>query len=324
MILPVVASAPRDLRIGNAPHPQIGFDKPRSQEEPFPRMTHPHLAASVLALLAVLTPASAGITIGALRSKPGESVRLVTHSETTGGTIEKTVSGKTSRGTVDVTRDRELIWMFREPAADGTRRGMVRVPKFTTTSKIVLHGKENKLAEQSPLTGKMFSMTKPPKGDWAFELDGSVPLAQISTEIEEMKIYLKRDWFPARELQLGDSWEFDPAWVKKIIERDLDNAQTIGTMTLSQIRNSASNRTAVINVVIHSSGGDFHKDGTETSATIELTGQVIVNLATMLDESLNLKGTITSITDRVSEVSKVILPISLVATKSFVRDGALP
>jgi hypothetical protein len=287
-------------------------------------MQHPYLATPTFFLLALLTPAGAGIVFGPLRGKPGECVRLVTHSETQGGSIEKTVSGKTSRGTLEIIRDRELIWTFREPTADGTRRGMVRVPKMTTTTKTVIRGKEDKTHEPSPLTGKMFAMSKTPKGEWAFQLDGSVPLSQTQAEIEEMKIYLKRDWFPARELQLGDSWEFDPAWVKAIIARDLDKAQTIGTMSLRQIRKSADYQTAVVDIAIHCSGGDFRRDGSEVAASVELTGQVVVNLETMLDESLTLKGTITIATDRVSESSKVVLPISLAATKSFVRDTSLP
>jgi len=287
-------------------------------------MQHLPLTAITLAVAALLTPAGAGITFGPLRAKPGESVRLVTHSETQGGTIEKTVEGKTSRGTIDVTRDRELIWTFRQPTEDGTVRGMVRVPKLTASTKTVINRKAENFAESSPLTGKMFAMTKPPKGEWSFQLDGSVPLTQIKTEIDEMKVYLKRDWYPSHEVKLGDSWEFDPTWIKMIIERNLDKAQTIGTMSLRQIRSSTTNQTAVIDIAIHSSGGDFHKDGTEVIGTVELSGQVVVNLATMLDESLTLKGTVTTTTDRVIESSKMTLPISLVATKSFVRDTSLP
>ena len=282
------------------------------------------VAAAALALLTLLTPAGAGISFGPVRGQPGESVRLVAHSETHGATLEKTVAGKTTRGTIEVIRDRELVWTFREPAADGTLRGMVRVPKLTAASKITINGKTDTINNPSPLTGKMFSMTKPPKGEWSFELDGSVPLSQIQSEIEEMQVYLKRDWYPAREVKLGDSWEFDPTWIKMIIERDLDKAKTIGTMSLRQIRSSATTQTAVIDIAIHSSGGDFRKDGSEVNATVELSGQVVVNLATMLDESLTLKGTITSTTDRVSEITKMTLPISLVATKSFVREAAAP
>ncbi len=148
-----------------------------------------------------------------------------------------------------------------------------------------------------------------------------MPLSQIQTEIEEMQNYLKRDWYPARELKLGNFWEFDTTWIKMIIERDLDKAKTIGTMSLRQIRSSATTPTAVIDIAIHCSGGDFRKDGSQITATVELSGQVVVNLATMLDESLTLKGTITSTTDRVSEITKLTLPISLVATKSFVREA---
>ena len=282
------------------------------------------LATTTFALMALLTPAGAGIVFGPLHGKPGESVRLVTHSQTHGGTIEKTVSGKTSRGSLEIIRDRELIWTFREPAADGTRRSMVRVPKMTTTTKTVIRGKENKTNEASALTGKMFAMSKTAKGDWTFQLDGSVPLSQTQADIEEMQVYLKRDWFPSRELKLGDSWEFDPAWVKTIIERDLDKAQTIGTMSLRQIRNSADHPMAVVDIAIHCAGGDLRNDGSEVAAAVELTGQIVVNLETMLDESLTLKGTISIATDRVSESSKVVLPISLVATKSFVRDTSPP
>jgi len=287
-------------------------------------MTPSPLPAFALSLAALLIPASAGITFGPVHGKPGESVRLITHSETHGGTIEKTLDGKTSRGSIEIIRDRELIWTFRQPAEDGTLRGMVRVPKTTAATKTTIDRKTENLNDVSPLTGKMFAMTKPPKGEWSFQLDGSVPLSETRAEIDSMKVYLKRDWYPTHEVQLGDSWEFDPIWIKMIIERDLDKAQTIGTMSLRQIRRSTSTQTAVIDIAIHSSGGDFHRDGTEVNATVELSGQVIVNLGTMLDESLTLKGTVTTTTDRVSESSKIKLPISLVATKSFIKDTALP
>lgn len=287
-------------------------------------MTRPHLAVSALAFVALLSPASAGITFGPVRAQPGESVRLVTHSETPGGTIERTVIGKTSKGTIAVTRDRELVWIFRSPTADGTRRGMVRVPKLTASSKIVIGGKEEKTTDSSPLTGKMFALSKTPQGEWKFELDGSVPYTRVQSEIEELTVYLKRDWYPTREVNVGDSWEFDPAWVKSIIEKDLSKAQTIGTMKLQQIRRGEKRQVALIDITIRSTGTDFQADGSESDAAIELAGQVTVNLDTMLDETLELKGTITSSSSRPGESTKVKLPIRLTVTKSFIRDGPQP
>lgn len=273
-----------------------------------------------LALAALITPISAGITFGPVRAQPGQSVRLVTHSETNGGTIERTLDDKTTHGTIAITRDRDLIWTFRAPTDDGTKRGMVRVPQLATSTKIVIAGQTEKTTDESPLTGKMFAMSKTLTGDWEFELDGSVPLTRVQNEIEELKVYLRRNWFPARELNVGDSWEFDPAWVKTVIEKDLSKAQTIGTMKLQQIRRSEKRQIAVIDVSIRSTGADFQSDGSESSASVELTGQVIVNLDTMLDESLDLKGTLTTRASQPGQATKVKLPIRLTATKSFIND----
>lgn len=288
-------------------------------------MTCSQFATAAVALAGLFTPVSAaGIVFGPVRAQAGESVRLVTHSETTGGTIAKTLSGKTTNGSIGITRDRDLVWTFRAPTADGSRRGMVKVNEIVTASKITLGGKPEELTETSPLKGKLFAMSKPPTGDWKFELDGSVPLTRVKNEIEELTVYLKRDWYPAKSVELGESWEFDPAWVKMIIQKDLAKAKTIGTMRLRQVRRAVGRQLAIIDITIRGTGGDFQADGTESTATVDLTGQVTINLETMLDEALELNGTVTTTSDRVSEITKVTLPIKLVVTKSFIRDGQIP
>jgi hypothetical protein len=279
--------------------------------------------ATFVSLVAASTCAGNGITLGPVRGQPGESVRLVTHSETPGGTIERTSAGKTRKGSIAITRDRELIWTFRQPTADGTKRGMVRVPKITTTTVVKIDGNEEKSTDDSPLTGKLFAMTKAPAGDWKFELDGSVPMSRVEHEIDHLSAYLKRDWYPNREINVGDSWEFDPTWVKLIIEKDLTHAQTIGTMRLRQVRRAQSREVAVIDISIQSSGADYKSDGSESSASIDLKGQVIINLATMLDEELDLTGTVTTSTRKPGESVRFTLPVRLSTTKSFVRDQPL-
>ncbi len=287
-------------------------------------MTAFRTAVSVAAGFSLVASASADITIGPVRGQPGESVRLVTFSETKGGTIQRSYLGTTTNGSIEITRERDLVWTFREPAGDGTRRGMVRVPKLTTTTTTVLDGKKDVKTDQSPLVGKMFAMSKSPGGDWNFELDGSLPLARVRSEIDELKVYLKRDWFPARELKVGDSWEFDPAWIRSTIEKDVSKAQTIGTMKLRQVRNSQSRRLAVIDVSIRSTGSDFRPDGIEADESVDLRGEVIVNLETMLDELLELKGTVTMTTIKGAETTRVRLPIRMTATKTFVRETRRP
>jgi hypothetical protein len=282
-------------------------------------MTHLNGAAFVILMTIITHSASAGVIFGPVKSQSGESIRLVTHSASVGGTIERTIAGKTSKGSISVVRDRDLVWTFRETAADGTRRGIVRVDKTTTATKISIDGAEDESTDASPLTAKIFALSKPNNGDWAFEIDGSQLLPKMEKEIEELKVYLKRDWYPAREVSVGDSWEFDPLWIKMIVEKDLKNAKTIGTMRLSQIRSNQQGNFALIDINIHSSGGDFKSDGSNASATVELKGQVTIDLKTMLDKSLELKGTITTSASNADSSTTVTLPLSLTAAKSFVR-----
>jgi hypothetical protein len=280
--------------------------------------------SSAFLLASIFSPATAGITFGPVRAQPGESVRLLSHSETPGGTVEISNNGKTSKGTISSTRERELVWTVRAPAPDGTKRGMVRVPAITTTTITKIAGKNDTVTDASPLNGKMFSMSKSPSGEWKFELDGSVPYTRSQSEIEELTVYLKREWFPKKEVNLGDSWEFDPAWIKMIVEKDLSQAKTIGTMRLRQIRRGEKRQIAVIDVTIRSTGGDFKADGSETAASVDLSGQLTVNLDTMLDESLELKGTINIETNKTGETRKVKLPVNLTVNKSFIQDTMTP
>lgn len=282
------------------------------------------LAVLPLCLAGSLVHAGQGIVFGPVKAQPGQCVRLVSNSSSDSGTVEMTRDGRTVRGGMRISRERDLSWTFRDPAPDGTRRGMVSVQKIHTLTTVTLDGREEKSEDNSPLTGKMFAMTKAPAGDWKFELDGSLPLRRVRREIDELTLYLKRQWYPERMVRVGDSWEFDPAWIRMIVEKDLHKAQTIGTMKLRQIRRSAEKDIAVIDVSVRSTGGDFRADGTEAKASVELSGQVMVDLRTMLDEKLELKGTVVSSSGTFNDSKKVTLPVELVVTKTFVRDFGRP
>jgi hypothetical protein len=91
-------------------------------------------------------------------------------------------------------------------------------------------------------------------------------------------------------------------------------------MNLAQILHSANGDSAIIKVSVRSTGGDFRPDGTETAAQVELSGQVVVNLQTMLDESLELKGTVISRTGKPGETRTVTLPVHLKVTKTLVNN----
>ena len=275
---------------------------------------------TLAAVLATTAISHAGITFGPLKAQPGQNVRLVSKSEASDGRIESKQPGASANSTIRIVRERDLVWTFREPLADGTRRGMVQVNQLETTTTLSAAGKDDAKKDTSPLTGKMFAMSKLPTGDWIFELDGSVPEARVREEIDELKVYLNRNWYPDRELEAGDTWEFDPAWIKMIVHKDLRNAKTIGTMRLRQIRRAVDKETAVITVNIRSTGSDFHSDGTLTEASVNLEGTMYVNLRTNLDELLELEGSIVTGASTATTSTKATLPVKLKVTKKFERS----
>jgi len=280
------------------------------------------LLTTCLGLLTLAaTPARAQVVFGPLVTTPGQRVQMVSKTTTDGGTVELVLDGRTRNGTIQYSRNRELSWTFRDPEADGTRRGMVSVAKIETYSSVNIEGISERSDDLSPLNGRMFSMSRPPEGDWKFELDGSLPLQRVKGEIAELTTYINRKWYPQRPVSVGDSWEFDPSWIRMLIERDLPQAQTVGTMSLRSTRNSAARHIAIIDVSIRSTGAGFRADGTESSAQVTLKGESVVNLRTMLEESLELKGTVVT-RNRSTDGTRrtVTLPVTLTVTKTIVRN----
>jgi hypothetical protein len=281
---------------------------------------HSRLLAKLAVLALCTLPLHANVLFGPVIAGPGKSVRLVSDTRSKGGTIEVEKDGRISKGEISHSRQRDLSWTFREPAAEGAQRGMLSVARISTISTTTFDGMPVTTEDLSPLSGKMIAMSKPVGGDWKFELDGSVPLQRIDKEIAELKLYLNRKWYPQRSVKLGESWEFDPAWIRMLIERELEHAQTIGTMRLRQVRRAAGKDTAVIDVSVRSTGGDFRPDGTAINAQFELSGQVMVNLKTMLDESLELTGTVTKRSGKPGDSRIITLPLNLKVTKTLIGN----
>lgn len=276
------------------------------------------------ALVAIGGVSAAPITFGPVKAQPGESIRLVASSNAISGTITRWIGAKPKTGQIDISRDRELHWTFREPEADGTRRGLVKAVRLSSSETLKFGDQEEKSEHVSTLTGKLFTMTKPPTGEWEFKLDGGTLGVDGHKDIDELKSYLKREWFPDHPVKTGDSWEFDPAWIKSVIERDLGDALTIGTMTLSEVRKSATRSTATIGITIRSNGEGFQADGALSEASVDLKGKMVVNLETMLDESLELEGTVTKTTRETKDTTKVSLPVRIVVTKDLFKAGGNP
>jgi hypothetical protein len=125
-------------------------------------------------------------------------------------------------------------------------------------------------------------------------------------------------------VNIGDTWEFDPAWLRLVIQRDLKDAQMLGTMKLRQIRRSTLAQFAVVDIDIRSSGAELDSTGRSTGATVALKGEARINLKNMLDEKLELTGTIDMQTHDGAKRTTLRLPVRMSATKSIERPGSRP
>jgi hypothetical protein len=284
---------------------------------------HAPTAAALTALMLVGGPAAAGVTFGPIKLQPGQRVRMIARSLADNGRVETRGPDGNTSARMTVERAREIVWTIQERAANGTPRVMIRLPQFVTISTLVVNNRPDVRTEISPLTDKLLAATRNQEGKWEFVSDGRVLGKRDQELVEELAAYQDRAWFPEREVQVGDSWEFDPKWIKLVVQRDLRDALAVGTMTLREVRLTRAAQTAAVELVIRSSGTKLTSSYRETAAIVDLRGRAVVNLQTMLDESLELEGMIHSESSDGSRRTIVDLPVRLSVTKKVEPGGGL-
>jgi hypothetical protein len=271
--------------------------------------------------LATVVVAHGGVKLGKVKLKAGQRVRLTVRSEAENGRLETRGPDGNSAAVMKVLRERDIVWTMMNRAADGSPRVMVRIPKFVTISTLIVNGVPDVRTVASPLTGKLVEATRKPDGTWTFLSDGS-PIGEMAKEeTSELAAYQSSQWFPDRMVEVGESWEFEPKWIKLVLQRDLRDALVVGTMTLREVRRTMASQTAVVNMIIRSSGSKTDKEFRETTATVDLKGQAVIDLKTMLYESLELVGTFRSQVSDGAKRTIVTLPLTMAARQQLVGGG---
>ncbi len=284
----------------------------------------PPLRGVAFLSLAIAAAAHAGVRFGPPNVAAGQRIRMVARTVSADATVETRSPEANTRAAMDYRREREVVWTLQQPAPDGAPRLMVRIPRFVTVSTLVVNNRPDVRTRISPLTDKLLAATRDKEGKWVFTTDGRVLGPRDEEVVEELAAYQDRAWFPDHEVQVGQSWEFDPRWIKLVVQRDLRDALAVGTMTLREIRRTRTAQTAVLDVAVHSSGTTTTAAYRETSATVDLKGRAVVNLLTMLDESLEIGGVVHSETSDGSRRTIVNLPLQLTVTKKLEPGAATP
>ena len=81
---------------------------------------------------------------------------------------------------------------------------------------------------------------------------------------------------------------------------------------------------AIINISVRSTEAKLHSGASSGQGTVDLSGQVTINLDTILNDSLELNGTVTNSARKGGETTHMTLSSRLLATKSFVRGSSFP
>ncbi len=273
------------------------------------------------AALVVAGPACGGVELGKVKLSSGQRVRLTVCSDAKNGTLETRGPDGNSSAKMEVLREREIVWTIMNPAPDGSPRVMIRIPKFVTASTLTVNGVPDVRTKASPLTGKLVEATRKPDGTWTFLSDGSAIGERAKEESEELAAYQNSNWFPDRFVEVGESWEFEPKWIKLVLQRDLRDALVVGTMTLREVRRTMTSQTAVIDMIIRSSGSKTDKSFRETTAIVDLKGRAVINLKTMLYDSLELDGTYRSQVSNGAKRTVLTLPLRMTARQQLVAGG---
>jgi len=279
---------------------------------------------SAFLALASALPAFGAEPLVALRPHqpaPGETVRIETSTRTHDGTIAIREGIKQRSGTIEISRKR--IVERRIAGAGAKEKLTLRIldDEITTTTRL-----DGSPAQTKRKTGALAGLTATGMRDatkrWRLFLDGTSADTAKSTALSALEAYANRRWLPPRPVAPGATWPIDPAFIRHIVSRDLGKSPLEATMTLREVRKNPDGTpaTAVIDCKIHTKGARQENAAQlDAGAVVSLAGTLEIDLATMLDTSLLLEGTLATYASKGGTTTTVNLPLRMQVSKSIRR-----
>ncbi len=221
-----------------------------------------------------------------------EKIGLRIHSvnRSSGGRVETEGAGAGSAGsaTVAVTRTRQIERRYLpDPLGGKLRYHFVR-------DQVASQVDGESRQAPGPLHGKRVTGTRNGAGNWVFDIEGGVAVGDQVEELDLLGAFENKRWQPNRMVQVGDSWDFTPRFIRQTLKRDLPASEAVGVMKLREIGKAADgSRQAVIDCVIHG-GGEQATGGGLRKADATLSGVMTVNLDRPGELRLRLSGTLVS------------------------------
>lgn len=222
-----------------------------------------------------------------------------------GRTVTTGAGGSNTRS-VDITRTRQLQRTMAPDATGGEVTYRILKDHITT---VVDGKKENTTA---PLDGKVATGLRNGAGNWTFTLADGTATGEAVEQLEILAGFENRRWLPNRKVEVGESWNFAPNFIRASLKRDIPNPQVMGTMKLRQIGKAPDGtRQAIIDCFIRGGGQKELPQGGGAQADGGLTGNLTVNLDQPGRMRFHLVGKLATGAEDGSGTARAMMPLTL-------------
>ncbi|WP_226895705.1 hypothetical protein [Luteolibacter marinus] len=255
------------------------------------------------------------VVVSALNA--AESVMLAEPDVKLGLKIEATTSAKggkaissgaagTTEQTVDVSRHR-VIQRTMHPDAIG---GEVTYRFLQDRIITVVDGKTE--SSSGALDGKVAKGLRNGAGNWTFTLADGTATGDEVGQLELAGGFENRHWLPGKKVEVGESWNFSPNFIRSSLKLDLPAPEVSGVMTLREIGKAPDGgRQAIIDLFIRGGGKEFLPDGGVKKADGGLTGNLTVNLDRPGQMRMHLTGKLATGSREGGESAGALLPLTM-------------
>jgi hypothetical protein len=238
-----------------------------------------------------------------------EVVMVRVSSDASPGVLTISQGNDLKEGTISI--DWRQLLERRLRLKNGVKELRYRVLQDRTVRDLELEGKKDKKTIESPLVGETVTGMQDATGSWRLFLDHSSG-AEQAVLMDELESYEKRRWFIEDAVNVGDSWDFSPSFIKHIMERELKGAKVEAKMTLKKVKQVNTIPVAVLSFYIRSLGVSLESD-----ASISLNGEVEIDLRNMFDYKIAMAGTMTTASTHKGVTTVVKSPIKYLVTKEL-------
>ncbi|MFC7339177.1 hypothetical protein ACFQY0_18430 [Haloferula chungangensis] len=251
-------------------------------------------------------PALASESVLLKEPDPKLGLEISSSTAAEGGVAETSSSAGHTTQSISITRER-LIRRTMRPDGIG---GVVSYHILRDAIHTSINGTST--SKTGDLEGKTATAGKNGAGNWSFSLPEASVYGEAAKDLEMLGAFENRKWLPGRKVAIGETWNFNPTFIRRALQRDVPNPQVIGIMKLRKVDKAPDGSDqAIIDCFIRGGGEKTMSDGSVADAETGLAGTLTVNLDQPGRMRLYLSGRLNTGTVKGGETARAIVPLNM-------------